>query len=122
MHYVCVEYVCNYFRKRYIGQFDPVDSIPALRIEFRALFHHLPSGAPNRTTNSVLQNVKNKVCSSKYPSGIFFHASDGLYSALFSRDHVGNCRTKVYSSSYNTLHFPTCNYANTGTLRPSYNQ
>ena len=46
---------------RYIGQFDPVDSIPALGIEFRALLRHLPSGAPNRTTNAVLQNLKGKM-------------------------------------------------------------
>ena len=35
-------------------------------IEFRTLLQHLPSGAPNRTTNSVLQNVKSKTCPIKY--------------------------------------------------------
>ena len=68
---LCIGYVCNYFRERYIGHFDPNDSIPALRIEFNALFQHLPSDTPNRTTNSVLQNLKSKVCSSKHPSGIY---------------------------------------------------
>ena len=61
---VCIEYVCNYFQERYIGHFDPTYSITALGIEFRALLRHLPSGAPNRTTNLVLQNVKSKVCPS----------------------------------------------------------
>ena len=68
---LCIGYVCNYFRERYVRHFDPIDSIPALIIEFRALLRHLPSGTPNRPTNSVLQNVKSKVCSSKHPSGIY---------------------------------------------------
>ena len=44
----------------------------------------------------------------------YIHASDDYYSALFARDHDHDCRqlpgnyhTKVYSSSYNTQHFPT---------------
>ena len=67
----CIEYVCNYFRERCIGRFDHADSIHALWIEFRALLRHLPSGAPSRTTNVVLQNAASQVCSSKYPSGIY---------------------------------------------------
>ena len=34
---LCIGYVSNYFRERYIGHFDPADSILALIIEFRAL-------------------------------------------------------------------------------------
>ena len=67
----CVEYVCNYFRERYLGQVGPTKQINALGIEFGALSRHLPSVAPNRTTNSVLKNVKRKVRSSKYPSGAY---------------------------------------------------
>ena len=59
-----------YFRGRHIGQSDPAESIPARRVEFRALSRHLPSVAPNRTTNALLQNVKSEMCSSKYPSGV----------------------------------------------------
>jgi len=35
------------------------------------------------------------------------YASDGFCSALFGWDHVYNCHTKVYSSSYNAPHFTT---------------
>ena len=100
--------MCTYFRERHTGQFEPADSIPALRIEFTALLRHLPSVAPNRATTTVLKNVKREVCSSKYPSVVpYIHASGDFYSALFSWDHVGNCHTKVYSSSYNNPHLPT---------------
>ena len=46
---------------------------PYRRIKFKALLRHLPSVAPNHTTNAVLQNVKREVCSSKYPSGVYIY-------------------------------------------------
>ena len=77
MRYLCVEYVCNYFRERRLGQIDPTESIPALEIEFRALLRHLPSGAPNRATNSVLKNVKESsvgLCTDYTLNGLVFES------------------------------------------------
>ena len=57
-------------------------------------FQHLPSGAPNRTTNSVLQNVKNKVCSSNYPSEIYLRQRRFLQRVVQLR----SCRQLPYQN------------------------
>ena len=61
----------------------------------------VPHPKRRQTSNLKIQ------CLHAFISDRYTRATNGFYSALFSRDHADNCHTKVYPPSYNTPHFPT---------------